>query len=148
MKEEVVYINNKNSFTIFKLERKTVTDIKEKRFSFYKQVSGFYKPDTEVQVFWDGLNPNSIGIQIYEVEKRTQEKEKLVENDGFIKVSNIEYKYEFNQAARRGKIRVVADASFNREFSPEVAAAAWVIETKYCKYQWEGSGLMKAKNNS
>ena len=78
----------------------------------------------------------------------TQERKKLVENDSFIKVKNTEHKYEFNQASRRGKLRTVADASFNREFSPEVAAAAWVLETKDRKYQWEGSGLMKAKNNS
>ena len=78
----------------------------------------------------------------------TQERGKLVENDRFIKLKNTEYKYEFNQAARREKLRAVADASFNREFSPEVAVAAWFMETKDCKYQWEGSGLMKAKNNS
>ena len=29
-----------------------------------------------------------------------------------------------------------------------MVAEAWVMETKDCKYQWEGSGLMKAKNNS
>ena len=46
----------------------------------------------------------------------TQERGKLVENDGFIKIKNMEYKYEFNQAAKRGKLRAVADASFNRDF--------------------------------
>ena len=54
MKEEVIYINNKNKFTTFRLEGKAATDIKEKRFRFFKQVSGHYETGTEVKVFWDG----------------------------------------------------------------------------------------------
>ena len=37
---------------------------------------------------------------------------------------------------------------FIKNFSPEVEAAAWVLETKDGQDQWEGFGLMKAENNS
>ena len=69
-----------------------------------------------------------------------------MENDKYIKIKNKDYRYEFNQAARKGNIRAIADASYNREFSSEVAEAAWVLGTKDGQLQWEGSGLMKAEN--
>ena len=112
-KEEVIFINNKNVFTIFTLDKKEVTCTEEKRFLFYKQVSEYYKPDTEVQVQWDGLNPNLIRVQEHKFEALIKERGKFVENDRFIKIKNTEHKYEFNQAARKGNIRAVADASFH-----------------------------------
>ena len=99
-------------------------------------------------VIWNGLNPSLIGIQVYDVEAVTRETRKIVDNDRFINIKTKEYKQVFNQATRKGNLRGVADASFNREISPTVAAAAWVLETKDGIYQWEGLGLMKAENNS
>ena len=84
------------------------------RFQFHKQVTGQYEAGMEVQASWDGSNPNLIRIQTYEMEVIKQEIDKPVDNDRFIKVKHRNHKYEFNIAARRGKLRAVADASYNR----------------------------------
>ena len=120
----------------------------QRRFQFFAQMRGRCDSGLEVQAHWNGLNPGQIAIQLYEVDEELTSKETRVDNDRFVKVKHMDNRREFIQAARSNKIRAVADASFNREFSTEVAAAAWVLETKDGRFQWEGSGLMKAENNS
>ena len=146
-REEVMFTNSENVLTLFKLESNGEESMKEKRFRFSAQIRGTCNSKLEVQVHWNGLNPSLIGIHLYEVETTLVEKELQVENDRYVRVKHMDYRTEFIQAARKDNLKAVADASFNREFSTEVAAAAWVMETKDGQFQWEGSGLMKAEKN-
>ena len=61
----------------------------------------------------------------------TQKKENnIVLNDKHIKIDHYENKNQFNEAAQKGRIRVVSDASYAYTLNQEVASAAWVMETR------------------
>ena len=101
-----------------------------RRFRFVGKKTGYHKLDREVRVIWNGMNPSLIDVQTLDMVKEIGEGNMKVDNDRFIKIKTKENKLELLRAAKDGKLRAVADASYNRELSSEVAAAAWVMETK------------------
>ena len=74
--------------------------------------------------------------------------ENLVINDRYIRINNYKNKSEFNEAAQRGRIRVVSDASYAYTQNQEVALATWVMETRSKKVRLEGSGLIYTEQKS
>ena len=77
-----------------------------------------------------------------------KEKHNTVLNERYIKINHYDNKLQFNEAAQKGRIRVVSDASYAYTLNQEVASAAWVMETRSKKERWGGSGLIYAENNT
>ena len=71
-----------------------------------------------------------------------------IKNDKYISISSTSHKEALWEAARKGELRAVADASYSPMFSTTMAAAAWLMETKKQRFSWNGSGLCTAKYNS
>ena len=73
---------------------------------------------------------------------------KKVTNDRYIRINNYAKKREFNEAAQKGKIRVVSDAFCEYTKNQDVTSAGWIMEARPRKEKWEGPGLINAEQNS
>ena len=91
-------------------------------------------------------------MQGYNIAENTyytyKEKPNTVLNDRYIKINHYDNTLQFNEAAQKGRIRVVSDASYAYTLNQEVASAAWVMETRSKKERCGGSGLIYAENNT
>ena len=74
--------------------------------------------------------------------------ENLVINDKYISINNYDNKKEFNEAAQRGKIRVVSNASYAYTQNQEMSLVARDMKTRSKRERWEGSGLIYAEQKS
>ena len=66
-------------------------------------------------------------------------------NDAYIRISSVNHKLDLIQAASKGELRAVADASYTGTLNLTTSAAAWILESKSKIFSWEGSGIFKSK---
>ena len=116
IRTEKVIIQIDNIYRIFGKTKNTSRRTNYGSFIYKETCSNYIKEQLPVTASWQGYTPNIIifmqgyikADNSHRVKNRTKNK---VINDRYIRVQNQDNKYDFNEAAQNGKIRVLSDTS-------------------------------------
>ena len=121
-------------------------------FQFTEKRDEYENVTVPTTVTWQGYNLHKIRMKGFGKYVTSYEKEEMlihpIKNDKYISFSSTRNKEALWEAARKGELRAVADASYSPMFSTTMAAAAWLMETEKRRFSWNGSGLCTEKYNS